>query len=63
MLGEISNVLEDIRKSNGVLQHRGHVVAIALMCALDAVASYGYRGHYISDFIKAHFRADLERSN
>lgn len=58
MLGEINNVIGDISKSNGDLQHRGHVVAIALMCALDAIASYGYRGHHISDFVKAHFRAD-----
>ena len=36
MLGEISNVIHDITKSNGDLQQRGHVVAIALMCALDA---------------------------
>jgi len=58
ILGEISNVIADVHKSNGDLQHRGHVVAIALMCALDAIASYGYRKHHISDFIKAHFRAD-----
>jgi hypothetical protein len=58
MLGEISNVIGDVHKSNGDLQHRGHVVAIALMCALDAIASYGYRKHHVSDFIKAHFRPD-----
>lgn len=58
MLGEISNVIGDVHKSNGDLQHRGHVVAIALMCALDAIASYGYRKRHVSDFIKAHFRPD-----
>jgi hypothetical protein len=58
MLGEINNVIEDVHKSNGDLEHRGHVVAIALMCALDAIASYGYRKHHVSDFIKAHFRPD-----
>jgi hypothetical protein len=58
ILGEISNVIADVHHSNGDLQHRGHVVAIALMCALDAIASYGYRGHHIADFVKAHFRAD-----
>jgi len=58
MLGEISNVIGDVHKVNGDLQHRGHVVAVALMCALDAIASYGYRKHHVSDFIKAHFRPD-----
>jgi hypothetical protein len=58
ILGEINNVIEDICKSNGDLQHRGHVVAISLMCALDAVASYGYRKHHMAKFIRAHFRAD-----
>src|SRR6266851_10155796 len=55
ILGEISNVIADVRKSNGDLQHRGHVIAISLMCALDAIASYGYRGHYFADLIRAHF--------
>ena len=36
ILGEVRNVIEDIRKSNGTLAFRGHVVGIALMCALDA---------------------------
>ncbi len=58
MLGEISNVIGDIQKINDDLQHRGHVVAIALVCALDAIASYGYRGHPMTHFIKAHFRPD-----
>jgi len=58
MLGEISNVIADIQKSNGDLQHRGHVVAVALVCALEAIASYGYRGHHMMHFIKAHFRPD-----
>jgi hypothetical protein len=58
ILGEISNVIGDVQENNGDLQHRGHVVAIALMCALDAIASYGYRGHHIATFVKAHFRAD-----
>src|ERR1035437_848177 len=59
MLGEIRNVIEDAHKSYGSLNHRGHVVALALLCALDAVASYGYHGRfYVSAFIKAHFRAD-----
>jgi hypothetical protein len=58
MLGEIGNVIADAHKSNGDLQHRGHVVAISLMCALDAIASYGYRKHHVADFINAHFPSD-----
>jgi hypothetical protein len=58
ILGEISNVITDAQKSNGDLQHRGHVIAISMMCALDAIASYGYRGHYVSDFIRAQFPSD-----
>lgn len=58
ILLEVMNVIDDAKKSNGSLAHRGHVIAIALMCALDAVASYGYRGHHVAEFIKAHFRRD-----
>jgi hypothetical protein len=57
MLGEIANVIADIKKSNGDLQHRGHVVAISLMCALDAISSYPYRKHNMSKFVVAHFPA------
>ena len=42
MLGEIRNVIDDIMKSNRGLHFRGHVVAISLMCALDAVSTCGY---------------------
>lgn len=62
MLDEIGQVIEDARTCNGDLQHRGHVVAIALMCALDAIAAYGYRGkdgwkqgQHIENFVKNHF--------
>lgn len=63
ILGEIANVISDATKCNGDLQHRGHVVAISLMCALDAIASYGYRGEkgvYLRDFIAAHFPGDYQ---
>jgi len=63
ILGEIRNVIEDIKKSNGDLQHRGHVVAIALMCALDALSSYGYRGkhgEHIAKFVRNHFPSDYQ---
>jgi hypothetical protein len=58
ILDEIGNVIEDAKKSNGDLQHRGHVVAISLMCALDAISAYGYRGKHgkhIAKFVRNHF--------
>lgn len=55
MLDEIDNVIGDAQKSNGDLQHRGHVVAISLLCALDAVSFYGYGADQIPDFVRAHF--------
>ena len=55
ILGEVRNVIEDIRKSNGTLAFRGHVVGIALMCALDAISSYGYRSMHNGKFIATHF--------
>jgi hypothetical protein len=58
ILGEISNVVSDAHKSNGDLRHRGHVVAISMMCALDAIASYGYKSHHVSSFIRTYFPAD-----
>ena len=61
VLGEIHNVLADVQKSNGTLQNRGHVLAIAMMCALDAIASYGHRKHHFADFIVAHFPGDYPK--
>jgi hypothetical protein len=58
MLTEIRNVIDDAFKLHGTLIYRGHVVAVALMCALDAIASYGYRNHRVADFINAHFPQD-----
>lgn len=58
MLEEIRNVVEDIKHNNGNLEHRGHVVAIALMCALDAVSSYGYNGRHVEKFVRSHFPAE-----
>jgi len=42
IIGEIGNVVGDICKSNGDLQHRGHVVAIAMLCAVDTLSSYAF---------------------
>ena len=55
ILSEIKNVISDIKKSHGDLKHRGHVVAISMMCALDAISSYPYRNKNVSKFISAHF--------
>jgi len=61
MLMEINNVIEDAAARNGSLEHRGHVVAVSLLCALDAISSYGYgrlNGRQIPPFIRAHFPRD-----
>lgn len=61
MLMEINNVIEDATAHNGSLEHRGHVLVISLLCALDAISSYGYgkkNGRQIPPFIKAHFPAE-----
>jgi hypothetical protein len=58
MLTEINNVIEDAVARNGSVEHRGHVLAISLLCALDAISSYGYgarSGNQIPPFICAHF--------
>lgn len=60
ILGEIENVMSDVRQVNRDLQHRGHVIAIALMCALTAISSYGCRGQHAAKFIRRHFRADYQ---
>jgi hypothetical protein len=58
ILGEIRNVIADVQRCQPDLRQRGHVIGIALMCALDAISSYGYRKHYMADFIRAHFHPD-----
>lgn len=59
MLDEIDNVIRDAQLANGDLQHRGHVVGIALFGALYAISFYGYHGSnkkkQIPNFVKAHF--------
>jgi hypothetical protein len=70
ILNEVDNVIAD---ANGNLSHRGHVIAIALLCALDAVSSYAYRdkklgkgrraqkNKALSQFVAVHFPADYRR--
>jgi len=51
---EISNVMDDATARTGGLEHRGHVIAISLFCALDAISSYGYgkkNGRQIPPFV------------
>ena len=61
MLIEIKNVIDDATARNGDVEHRGHVLAISMLCALDAISSYGYgarSGKQIPEFIKSHFPAE-----
>jgi ketosteroid isomerase-like protein len=58
ILIEIKSVIEDATARNGNVEHRGHVLAISMLCALDTISSYGYgakSGKQIPEFIKAHF--------
>jgi hypothetical protein len=69
IIQEISNVIDDIRRSSPVgLVHRGHVIAIVLLCAIDTLASYAYSnisgrgatGKRYKEFIKTHFPSDYQ---
>ncbi len=63
MLMEINNVIEDAKARNDSLEHRGHVLAISMLCALDAISSYGYGalcGKQIPPFVRAHFREEYK---
>lgn len=42
ILDEIGNVISDAKKVNGGLFQRGHVIALALFCAIDTLSSYAY---------------------
>jgi len=58
IVGELENVITDAMQQNGGLAHRGHVVAIGLLCAVDAISAYGYGdkvGQRYEAFIRAHF--------
>ena len=65
MLDELSNVVQDILTANSAsifpLEHRGHVVAVAYMCALDAISSYGYKNRNVQKFVRQHFPNDYKR--
>ena len=41
IIGELENVINDImNSSNDGLQHRGHVIAIPMLCAIDVMSLY-----------------------
>lgn len=64
MLDELRNVVQDIQSANAPspfpLEHRGHVVAVAYMCALDAISSYGYKNRHVKKFVRNHFPDDYK---
>jgi len=47
ILSEINNVISDAQIAHGDLTHRGHVIAIALFCAVDTISSYAYEGNNV----------------
>jgi hypothetical protein len=42
IIAEIDNVIEDAINSIGSIEHRGHVIAIAQLCAIDTLSSYAF---------------------
>ena len=42
IIEEIANIVEDARQIQGNLEHRGHVIALSLLCAIDTISSYAY---------------------
>lgn len=44
ILAEIDNVIGDAMTVNRSLSGRGHVVALAMMCALDSLSQFAYQG-------------------
>jgi hypothetical protein len=58
MVDELRNVVRDIQTANpgaAPFSHRGHVVAVACVCALDAISLYGYKNRNVKKFIRNHF--------
>jgi hypothetical protein len=42
VINEIDNVIDDSKKINGNLNQRGHVIAVAQLCAVDNFSSYAF---------------------
>lgn len=67
MPDELDNVIGDAVAHNESLEHRGHVIAIATMCALDTVASFtcidktnGAQRRRFVNFIAKYFPAEFK---
>jgi hypothetical protein len=63
MLNEIGNVISDAHKVNGGLEHRGHVVVLAILCAVDSIAAYAFNGgvgERYTKFISTFFPSDYQ---
>jgi hypothetical protein len=42
VIGELENVIGDVLRSHGSIEHRGHVLLIPLLCAIDTLSSYAH---------------------
>jgi hypothetical protein len=63
MVDELQNVVDDVQRANCAsafpLEHRGHVIAVAYMCALDAISAYGYKNRRrVAKFVRQYFPAE-----
>lgn len=52
MLNEIENVISDAHIVNGGLEYRGHVVVLAILCGVDAIAAYAFSGGVGARYVK-----------
>lgn len=58
VVSEVENVIGDVLRSNGSVVHRGHVLLIALLCAIDSLSSYAYGGSLAIHVCPACLRRD-----
>jgi hypothetical protein len=43
IIGEIENVMQDAIDAQGSFEHRGHVIALSMLCSIDAISAYAYK--------------------
>ncbi len=58
IIDELDGVVGDAQHRNGSLAHRGYVIGLGLLCAVDALASYAYPGKVgkrYKKFVEKHF--------
>ena len=63
MIDEINNVISDVNNTNESLEHRGHVIILALLCAIDSIAAYAFQGGVGSryeNFISTYFPTEYQ---